>query len=379
MHIHLVGIGNPLIGYGVHTLNTHRHLQQLCNQIGIGYTSSELRNFQNAIETSSKLAESINEDEIINLCIAQGKSASKIFNSLKGKRVMYTVFESDILPDGWKESLETTDLVITASEWGAKVLRNSLANTPVEVVPEGIDISQFHHWNRITDKTSALYKEGKQEFYFLSIAKLEDRKGISELLTAFSMAFSTKKHVKLTLKIHNPLDKNYMKRFEKMLPVNIADQVIIAKNNDKKEAMSNKEISNLYKSSHCFVFPSKAEGWGLPLLEAIACGTPYLATHYSGQTEYLKHFSQRHSEIKYSMEAIRSEDFFVFHQFTTGAQPQWAQPDVESLSENMQKIYNEWEELHEDTIKNSQLARKLFSWRASTETLLDVLLKHFKT
>ena len=377
LHIHLIGTGNPFIGFGIHTLNTHRQLQNVCKLAGIKYTASDIRNFQNAIETSSKIAEYTDEKEIINLYIGQGKSAKNIFQRLKGRSAIHTVFESNVLADGWKESLETTDLVITASEWGANILRNSLTNTPVEVVPEGIDISQFHHWNRTSAHSTPSSRERKDEFHFLSIGKLEDRKGIKELLAAFSQAFSREKHVKLNLKIHNLLDKNYLQKFQILLPNEISDQVSLAKSNDKKDAMSNTEIADLYRSCHCFVFPSKAEGWGLPLIEAIACGTPFTATHYSGQTEYLQHFKQRYSSIKYCMEKISSEDFFTFHKFTSDTQPQWAKPDIDSLADNMKNIYNNWEKLNQDSIKNSQLARKLFSWRASTETLLDVLLKHF--
>ena len=336
-----------------------------------------MRNFQNAIKASSIMAASNKEEEIVNLCIAQGKSASNIFKNLKGKKVIYTVFESNILPCGWKESLETADLVITASEWGSEILKNSHINTPVEVVPEGIDISQFHHWNRTARPSTPETRAREEEFHFLSIGKLEDRKGISELLKAFSLAFSTQTHIKLTLKIHNPLDKDYLQRFQQMLPDEIADQVVLAEGKTNKNAMSNLEIVDLYKSSHCFVFPSKAEGWGLPLLEAIACGTPYIATHYSGQMEYLKHFKQKHSKIDYNMENISSQDFFVFHKFSDDMRPQWAKPDINSLAEKMKDVYHNWENLTEESIANSQLARKLFSWRASTETLLDTLLKYF--
>lgn len=377
MHVHLIGTGNPFIGFGVHTLNTHRHLQQLCKLTGIGYTSSDIRNFQQVIKTASIIAASNKEDEIVNLCIGGGTSATKVLKKLKGKRVIHTVFESNILPDGWKESLESADLVLTASEWGAEILRNALLNTQIEVVPEGIDINQFHHWNRNALLSTHETRERKDEFRFLSIGKLEDRKGIRELLEAFKIAFSTEKHVKLILKIHNLLDDQYLQNYERMLPNEIADQVTLAKNEANQDAMSNRDIAELYRSSHCFVFPSKAEGWGLPLLEAISCGTPFIATHYSGQTEYLKHLSQAHSEIAYTMEEINSEDFFKFHKFTGKTRPQWAKPDINSLSECMKNIYSSYECLHDEAITNSQLVRKLFSWRASSETLLDILLKHF--
>ena len=94
----------------------------------------------------------------------------------------------------------------------------------------------------------------------MSIGKPEDRKGTRELLEAFKMAFSTGKYIKLILKIHNLNDDQYLQNLEHMLANEIADQVTLAKNKANKDAMINKEIADLYRSSHCFVFPAKAEG-----------------------------------------------------------------------------------------------------------------------
>ena len=83
LHIHLIGTGNPFIGFGIHTLNTHRQLQNVCKLAGVKYTASDIRNFQNVIETSSKIAEYTDEKEIVNLYIGQGKSAKNIFSKTK--------------------------------------------------------------------------------------------------------------------------------------------------------------------------------------------------------------------------------------------------------------------------------------------------------
>lgn len=43
----------------------------------------------------------------------------------------------------------------------------------------------------------------------------------------------------------------------------------------------------LYKSADAFVLPTRGEGWGLPIAEAMAMSLPVLATNWSGPTAYL--------------------------------------------------------------------------------------------
>lgn len=67
---------------------------------------------------------------------------------------------------------------------------------------------------------------------------------------------------------------------------------LIKKNNIKFnytffESPSDEKLADLYSSSNLFVFPSHREGFGLPPLEAMACGTPVVTTDCLGVRDYV--------------------------------------------------------------------------------------------
>ena len=51
--------------------------------------------------------------------------------------------------------------------------------------------------------------------------------------------------------------------------------------------VTNIELANLYRSCHLFVFPSLHEGFGLPVLEAMNCGAPVIASNVTSMPEII--------------------------------------------------------------------------------------------
>ena len=49
-------------------------------------------------------------------------------------------------------------------------------------------------------------------------------------------------------------------------------------------------LAPLYAVADCGIFPSRAEGWGLPIFECLASGVPVIAGSWTGQSEYLKDY-----------------------------------------------------------------------------------------
>lgn len=382
MLLHFLSYPNPTIGFGVHALHLQRQLSELAGPAGFGFLATDLAAGVEMGVLRRQVEERARGGPVLHLLLGDGRSSHQILDQLPGRRVTYTVFESDTLPVGWKENLQKSELVITASRWGAEIMRRELDGTPVAVVPEGVDPQRLHQWNRPTDqrpwrRDATLADPVDSCFRLLCVGKFEDRKSYPELLEAFALAFPDRNDVRLLLRLHNPFRPDYRQLLEPLLSRDgLHQRALIVEGSEGGGSLSPEAMAHLYRSAHGFVFASKAEGWGLPLIEAIACGTPYIASHYSAPTEYLEHCPQSFSAVAHRLVEIRDPDFLRFHSFHPNRPARWAQPDVPDLALQMRGLYDNWGAVRQQAAVNARTVHQRFSWAAAAETLLDVLHAH---
>lgn len=107
----------------------------------------------------------------------------------------------------------------------------------------------------------------------------EPRKNIQVLINSFDKLKSKISQIKL-LKVGTP---NYLRVREKLLKqiesLNLQKDVIFA------GYVPESELAKIYNAVDLFVFPSLYEGFGIPPLEAMACGTPVITSNSSSLPE----------------------------------------------------------------------------------------------
>ncbi|KAL5205403.1 hypothetical protein ABZP36_033612 [Zizania latifolia] len=131
--------------------------------------------------------------------------------------------------------------------------------------------------------------EGKG-FVFLSVFKWEQRKGWDVLLRAFLQEFSGADDVALYLLINAyHSDTDFGRKIHRFVK-----ESSIEKSTDGwaevrliDEHVPQSALPRLYKAADAFVLPSRGEGWGRPVVEAMAMELPVIVTNWSGPTEYL--------------------------------------------------------------------------------------------
>ena len=242
----------------------------------------------------------------------------------------------------------------TPSQWGRE---NSIANgypaQRIAVVPEGVTTDFY---------TPAAHRATRSRFRFLMVGKWEVRKFCEGLLHAFTKEFKPNEPVELYLHAHNPYVPSFsLAKRVAATGVSNGHSIVLGTPCDQRS------LRELYRSADCFVLPTRAEGWGLPILESMACGVPAIVTRYSAPLDYVTDDNGYLINVARMIEA-HDDEFGI----RTGL---WAEPDEAHLRYLMRQAY----ENRGDLLVKGQMARQgaeSFSWRAAARKALDEIHGH---
>lgn len=203
------------------------------------------------------------------------------------------------------------------------------------------------------------------KFVFLSIFKWEYRKGWDVLLLTYLKEFSYGDGVVLYL-LTNPYhsdrdfgDKivDFVEDSDLVKPVDGWASIYVIDSH-----IPHVDLPRLYKAADVFVLPSRGEGWGRPIVEAMAMSLPVITTNWSGPTEYLT------EENSYPLLVdVMSEVFegpFKGHL--------WAQPSVDRLRVLMRHVVSTPEEAK----AKGRRAREDMIGRFSPEIVAGIVTDH---
>lgn len=184
----------------------------------------------------------------------------------------FPIFEINKFQPNILNHLLNQDGLLVTSEWGKRVLEENNVPTPIFVVPLGVDNSVFNYQKLPQDGICR----------FLNVGKWELRKGHNELLEAFNRAFDVTDKVELIMMpISSHTTQTEMDEWGNIYKSSkLGDKIKIL------PPVSTPQLVNIMRTVDCGVFPSRAEGWNLPLLEMMACGKQVIATNYSAHTEF---------------------------------------------------------------------------------------------
>ena len=173
--------------------------------------------------------------------------------------------------------------------------------------------------------------------YILYIGSFSPRKNILGLIEAFSLIH--KKNPLIKLLIVGSKGKSYELYLNKSMKLNLENKVIFT------DFIQTNHLPYFYNCAKCFIYPSFYEGFGLPPLEAMACGIPVITSNLTSIPEILKDA------------------------------PIYINPyDVYNISETINKVLNDTT-LYKTLILNSLTHSKNFSWEKTSYETLNIIKK----
>ncbi len=252
--------------------------------------------------------------------------------SMHGRyRVGRTMYETDAIPDGWRDSCEAMDEVWVPSNFNCETFATGgVSRKRLRALPGGIDTALF----RPGAEPFPIPK--RRGFNFLSVFEWIQRKGADVLLRAYLSEFKADEDVALILKTYDRPDVNadmlpriawFVER-EMGLRLEHTPPILLL----APDFLPAADLPRLYASADAFVLPTRGEGWGRPFMEALACGCPVIATRWSGQLDFL------HEGI---CDLIDCEIVPVpwNNDVELSAGQRWAEPSVEHLRKLMRQVF----------------------------------------
>jgi glycosyltransferase involved in cell wall biosynthesis len=240
----------------------------------------------------------------------------------------------------WRSSFKfiknRTNIMICVSE-STKTDCVKLLNIPekrLRVIP----LSADEQYKPLKNKKQ-IHDELKQEYnidfpFILFVGTLEKRKNVPTLIKSFYKLKKSKVDHKLV--VVGGKGWKYTKIFDLIEELNLKNEVIFT------DYVSDEYLVKLYNAADLFVYPSLYEGFGLPPLEAMACGCPVITSNTSSLPE-----------------VVGDAGIMI--------DPN----DINSLTESMLKILTN-NQLREEMSKKSLERAKMFSWKKTAKETWNV-------
>ncbi|MGB9737379.1 MAG: glycosyl transferase [Chloroflexus aggregans] len=269
-------------------------------------------------------------------------------------RIGFTMLESDTLPADWVYQANQMDEVWVPSHFTRDVFMASGVRRPIHVIPLGFNPNYFHP--HIQENKPA------NVFVFLSIFEWIERKAPELLLQAYVSEFTRSDDVVLVLKVfnHDP-HFNVQQRIHELTNRSHAPRIVVLLNQEIAEH----QMGGLYRSADCFVLPTRGEGWGMPILEAMACGLPVIATDWGAQREFFNDQLGYPLRVRQLIPAVARSPYY--------AGSRWADPDIDHLRYLMRYIYEHPAEAQAIGLRAASVVHQQWTWGHAVDRIMERL------
>lgn len=256
--------------------------------------------------------------------------------------IAFWLWELEEFPEEWENCFKFVDEIWTPSEFASNSMRKK-TDLPVHTMVYPISAPV----NELYDRE--YFKLPNDKFLFLCMYDSNstiERKNPTGAIRAFIKAFNKNEiNVGLVVKINNPqkndidIINNLVKEYENVFIIT--------------DIMTKVEVNSLIKNVDVLVSLHRAEGFGLPLAEAMLLGIPTIATNWSSNTEFMS--NETACLIDYKLITLE-HDCAMYKKGN-----RWADPDLQQAANYMKKLYEDINYYSEMSIKAQNYIKNNFN------------------
>lgn len=230
-------------------------------------------------------------------------------------------------------SCQRADMILTISQNSKNEIVEYMNVHPdkIEIAYSAVDRDIYYNK---PDKAYLRSKYNIDSDYIFYLGTLEPRKNVAALIKAFKIISGKYKDIKLVIAGGEGWKSDNV--FELIEDLKLLHKVLFL------GYVSKEDKPILYSSASMFVFPSLYEGFGIPPLEAMACGTPVVVADNSSLPE-----------------VVQDAGILV------------DSSDIESLAFQMERLLND-SQLRSRYIEKGLLQSQKFSWADSAQKVMKI-------
>jgi len=280
------------------------------------------------------------------------------YDNYDGYKIAYNVWESTRYPDDFFNRLFYFDEVWVPTQWQFDCLvEQGYPSEKIFIVPEGVDVETFKPIKKQLKKST-------NKFRFLYFGRWDYRKGTTEVLKIFGETFKDRNDVELIASVENPFPYDGLKSTEERVKKYGIDDTNIK----FIKFTSREDYVKYLQTGDVFISCARSEGWNLPLIEAMSCGTPAIYSNWGGQLQFAKD-----KGIPVKISHLRPAN--IEHKEWPG---EYCEPDWKDLGEQMLNAVKNYSEHKSKSLKESKEIHKNFNWDTVAKGASNILTRHSK-